>query len=136
MLQVSVFSSECSLVHHSLQFLQRWQGNNLTVGKKLGLFRQVGTEITGQCHLTQLENKVKQACVMAKKHKIKAFCLKKLNNIIIYRDFPPPLRSGCQVKSDNTHIIINAHHLANILDICALIFSSCARFTVYPNRIM
>ena len=30
----------------------------------------------------------------------------------------------------------NIHHLAHILDTYALIFSSCAIFTVYPNRIM
>ena len=35
----------------------------------------------------------------------------------------------------HTHTIINIHHLAHILDICALIFSSCSLFTVYPNRI-
>ena len=29
----------------------------------------------------------------------------------------------------------NMHPLAHILDTCALIFSSCALFTVYPNRI-
>ena len=43
---------------------------------------------------------------------------------------------GSHVKSDNTHTIINIHPLAYILDICALIFNSCAIFTVYPNRIM
>ena len=37
---------------------------------------------------------------------------------------------GSHVKSDNTHIIINIHHLAHILDICALIFSSCALFSL------
>ena len=57
--------------------------------------------------------------------------------IIIYHDFPPPPRRGSHVKSDkHTLTIINIHPLAHILDICALIFSSCALFTVYPNRIM
>ena len=55
---------------------------------------------------------------------------------IIYNDFLPPPRRGSDVQSDNTHTIINIHPLACILDICALIFSSCAIFTVYPNRIM
>ena len=41
-----------------------------------------------------------------------------------------------QVMSDNTHIIIIMHPLAHILHICALIFSSCAPFTVYRNHIM
>ena len=58
--------------------------------------------------------------------------------IIIYHDFLPPLRMGTilgsHVKSDNTHTIINIHALAHILDICALVFSSCALFTVYSNR--
>ena len=40
------------------------------------------------------------------------------------------------VKRDNTHTINNIHSLTHILDTCALIFSSCALFTVYPNRIM
>ena len=38
--------------------------------------------------------------------------------------------------SDNTHTIINILPLAHILDICALIFSSCASFTVDPTHIM
>ena len=42
---------------------------------------------------------------------------------------------GNHVKSYNKHTI-NIHHLAHTLDTCALIFSSCAVFTVYPNRIM
>ena len=33
-----------------------------------------------------------------------------------------------------THTIIKMHPLAHILDILALIFSSCALFTVSPNR--
>ena len=49
------------------------------------------------------------------------------HNKIIYHDFLPPPRRGCHVKSDNTHTIIN---------IRPFIFSSCAIFTVYPNRIM
>ena len=56
--------------------------------------------------------------------------------IIIYHDFLPPPRRGSHVKSDNTDTIINIHPLAHILDICALIFSSCALFTVYPDRIL
>ena len=57
-------------------------------------------------------------------------------NDIIYHDFLPPLRRGSRVKSDNTHIIVNINPLAHILDICALVVSSCALFTVYPNSIM
>ena len=57
------------------------------------------------------------------------------NIIIIYHDFLPPPWRGSHVKSDNTQSS-NIHPLAHILDICALIFSSCALFTVYPNRIM
>ena len=34
-----------------------------------------------------------------------------------------------------THTI-NIHPLTHLLDICVLIFCSCALFTVYPNRIM
>ena len=45
-------------------------------------------------------------------------------------------KEGYHIKSDNTHTIINTHSLANIFDICALIFSSCALFTVYHNSIM
>ena len=56
--------------------------------------------------------------------------------IEIYHDFlPSPIR-GSYVKSDNTHTIIQIHPLTHILDTCALIFSSCALFTVYPNSIM
>ena len=40
------------------------------------------------------------------------------------------------MSSQITHIILNIHPLAHILEICAFIFSSCALFTVYPNRIM
>ena len=36
----------------------------------------------------------------------------------------------------HTHTIININPLAQILDICALIFRSWSIFTVYPNRIM
>ena len=39
-------------------------------------------------------------------------------------------------KSNNAHTIINIKPLSHILDICILIFSSCAIFTVYPNRLM
>ena len=55
--------------------------------------------------------------------------------IIKYHNLPPP-RRGSHVNSDNTHTIINIHPLANILDISALIFSSCALFTVFPTSIM
>ena len=44
--------------------------------------------------------------------------------------FFPPRR--CHLKSDNSHTIINIYPLAHIFDICALIFSSCALFTVCP----
>ena len=54
--------------------------------------------------------------------------------LIIYHDFLPPVRRGSHVKSDNTHTVINIHPLAHILDICALIFISCAIF--YHNRIV
>ena len=57
-------------------------------------------------------------------------CVNRLRSIIIiiYRDFLPPPRSGSLVKSDNTHAhtIINKHPFAHVLDICSLIFSSCA----------
>ena len=54
--------------------------------------------------------------------------------IIIHHDFHSPPRRGSHVKSDKTHTqSSNIHHLAHILDICALIFSSCALFTVYPT---
>ena len=56
--------------------------------------------------------------------------------IIIHHDFLPPPRRGNHVKSDTTHTIINIHVLAHMLDICALIFSSCVIFTALPNRIM
>ena len=56
--------------------------------------------------------------------------------IIIYQDFLPKTRRGSHVKSDKTHTVIKIHPLAHILDTWALIFSSCALFTVYPNRIM
>ena len=55
---------------------------------------------------------------------------------IIYHNFLPAPRRGSHVKLDNTNTIINIHPLAHILDICALMFSSCALFTVFPNRIM
>ena len=49
--------------------------------------------------------------------------------IIIHHNFLPPPRRG-HVKSDNTHTINNIHSLAQILDIYALIFSSCAIFSL------
>ena len=55
--------------------------------------------------------------------------------IIIYHDFLPPPRRGSHVKSDNTHTMVMIYHLALIPDTWALIFSSFALFTVYPNRI-
>ena len=51
-----------------------------------------------------------------------------LNNI---PRLSPSTRRGTHVKSDNTHTIININHLAHIPDICTLIFSSCAPFTIY-----
>ena len=45
-------------------------------------------------------------------------------NIIIYHDFLPPPRKDSNDKSDNTHTIIQYTLLAQILDTCALIFSS------------
>ena len=57
----------------------------------------------------------------------------KILSLTIYHDFFSPPRRGSHVKSDNTQTIINNHPLAHILDICALIFSSCAFFTVYPT---
>ena len=48
--------------------------------------------------------------------------------LIIYHDFS--LHQGEVVMSSQI-----THHLAHILDTCALIFCSCAHFTVYPNRI-
>ena len=56
--------------------------------------------------------------------------------LIIYHDFLRPPRRGSHIKSDNTHTIINIHHLAHILDICALIFSSSALFAVSSNHII
>ena len=53
--------------------------------------------------------------------------------IIIYHDFLPPPRRGSHVKLDNTHTIINIHPLAHILDICPLVFSSCALFQFIPT---
>ena len=58
------------------------------------------------------------------------------NNIIIYHDFLPTPRRVSHIKSDKTHTIIKIHPLAYLLDTWAWIFSSCALFTVYPNRIM
>ena len=56
---------------------------------------------------------------------------------IIYHDFHPPPMRRSHVKTDNTHTIIKQIYLlAHILDTSAFIFSSCALFTVYPNRIM
>ena len=43
---------------------------------------------------------------------------------------------GVVMSNQITHTINNIHPLAHILDTCALIFSSCTLFTVYPNRIM
>ena len=43
---------------------------------------------------------------------------------------------GVVMSSQITHRHIIIHPLAHILDICALIFSSCALFTVFSNRIM
>ena len=54
--------------------------------------------------------------------------------IIIYHDFLPPLGRCSLVKSDNTRTIINIYPLAHILEICDMIFSSCARFKIYPDR--
>ena len=47
-------------------------------------------------------------------------------------------QGGVDISSQiiHTHTVIKIHLLAHILDTCALIFSSCAIFTVYPNRIM
>ena len=60
--------------------------------------------------------------------------------IIIYHDFLPRPRRGSHVKSDKTHTDTQSsrytHPLAHILDSWALIFSSCALLTVYPNHIM
>ena len=39
------------------------------------------------------------------------------------------------IKSDKTHPSINTHPFAHILGTCALIFSGCSLFTVYPNGI-
>ena len=53
----------------------------------------------------------------------------------MHQDFLHPLRKGNHVKSDNSHTIINIDPLAHTLDNCALILSSCAIFTVYPNHL-
>ena len=46
-------------------------------------------------------------------------------------------QEGVVMSSQITHREpSNIHILAHILDTCPLIFSSCAPFTVYPNRIM
>ena len=59
------------------------------------------------------------------------------NIIIIYHDFLITPRRGSHVKSDKTHIHSHQDNpLAHIVDSWALIFSSCALFTVYPNHIM
>ena len=52
--------------------------------------------------------------------------------IITYHDFLPH-QGGVVMSSQITHTIINIHPLVHILNICALIFSSCALFTVYPT---
>ena len=41
---------------------------------------------------------------------------------------------GVVMSNQITHI--QSSNIHPLLDTCALIFSSCARFTVYPNRIM
>ena len=40
------------------------------------------------------------------------------------------------ITHTHRHTLIKIHPLARILDICATIFSSCALFTVHPNRII
>ena len=50
--------------------------------------------------------------------------------IIIYHDFLPTPRRGSHVKSDKTHTVIKIHPLAHILDAWALIFSSCAFYSL------
>ena len=45
-------------------------------------------------------------------------------------------QGGIFMSSQITHTIINIHPLAHIFDVCAFVFSSCALFTVYRNRIM
>ena len=45
-------------------------------------------------------------------------------------------QGGVVMSSQITHTVIKIHPLAHILDTWASIFSSCALFTVYPNRIM
>ena len=51
--------------------------------------------------------------------------------VIIYHDFLPLPRRGSHVKSDNTHT-----QSSNIHSTIALMFSICALFTFYPNRII
>ena len=58
------------------------------------------------------------------------------NIIIIYHDFSPPPMSGIVMSSQITDTIINIHPFSHMLNTCALISSSCALFTVYPNSIM
>ena len=53
--------------------------------------------------------------------------------MIICHDFLPTPRRSSHVKSDRTHTVTKIHPLAHILDTCALIFSSCAPFTVSPD---
>ena len=67
-----------------------------------------------------------------------SICIRILFVIITYHDFLPTPRRGSHVKSGKTqtHTVIKIHPLAHILDSWALMFSSCALFTVYPNRIM
>ena len=44
-------------------------------------------------------------------------------------------QGGVVMSSRIKHTVITIHPLAHILDTWALIFSSCALFTVHPNRI-
>ena len=53
-----------------------------------------------------------------------------INIITNYHDFLSPPMWGSHVKSDNTHIIINIHPLAHLLDICPLVFSGSALFSL------
>ena len=54
---------------------------------------------------------------------------------IIYHDFLPPPRRGNHVKSHNTHIIINMHPLAHLLDICSLVFSALFNLQFIPTAL-
>ena len=60
-----------------------------------------------------------------------------LYNVIIIIIYHDSFHQGGVVMSSQLMLtIINIHPLAHILNNCALIFSSCALFTVYPNSIM